>query len=222
MDSCRPAPDVETGDADLSLLTYLDCLENSYRAYCERVGGVDFGEHFAYFAFHTPFGAMAKGAHRTLMRKLRREPPAAVEEDFRKRLAPSLAYCQQVGNVYSGSLFVALAGVIEHGDYSSPRRIGLFSYGSGCCSEFYSGVADAGSRRAVAAMRTGAHLSERYELGMDEYERLIELNRRLMFGGERVEVDRRAFEDVYRSHYAGRGLLVLERIEGYHRIYKRA
>lgn len=220
MDSCRPAPDVETGDADLSLLTYLDCLEQSYRAYCDRVGEVDFRAHFDYFAFHTPFGAMAKGAHRTLMRKLKREPPAAVEEDFKKRLAPSLVYCQQVGNVYSGSLFVALVGVVEHGDSAAPRRIGLFSYGSGCCSEFYSGVSDAGSRRAVASMRTGANLSARYELSMDEYERLIELNRRLMFGGERVEVDHHAFADIYRSHYAGRRLLVLDHIDAYHRIYR--
>ena len=153
------------------------------------------------------------------MRKLKREPPAAVEEDYRKRLAPSLAYCQQVGNVYSGSLFVALVGAIEQGDFAAPRRVGLFSYGSGCCSEFYSGVADEGSRRAVASMRTGEHLAARYELSMEEYERLIGLNRRLMFGGERVEVDRRAFADIYRGHYEGRGLLVLERIEGYHRAY---
>jgi 3-carboxymethyl-3-hydroxy-acyl-[acp] synthase len=220
MDSCRPAPDIETGDADLSLLTYLDCLENSYRAYCERVGELDFREHFSFFAFHTPFGAMAKGAHRTLMRKLERQPPHVIEEDFRTRLAPSLIYCQQVGNVYSGSLFVALAGIIEHGDYSTPARIGLFSYGSGCCSEFYSGMADGDSRRAVSATQTGARLAARYELSMDEYERLIEKNRRLMFGGERVEIDRQAFDRIYQSHYAGRGLLVLDHIDAYHRIYR--
>src|SRR5690242_13907385 len=57
MDSCRPSPDVETGDADLSLLSYLDCIENSFRNYQERVGGADFQDHFDYLAFHTPFAA---------------------------------------------------------------------------------------------------------------------------------------------------------------------
>jgi polyketide biosynthesis 3-hydroxy-3-methylglutaryl-CoA synthase-like enzyme PksG len=30
MDSCRPVPDSEAGDADLSLLSYLDCFEKSF------------------------------------------------------------------------------------------------------------------------------------------------------------------------------------------------
>ena len=39
MDSCRPTPEIETGDADLSLLSYLDCIENSFLAYCRKQGG---------------------------------------------------------------------------------------------------------------------------------------------------------------------------------------
>ena len=35
MDTCRPVPDSEAGDADLSLLSYLDCCENAYRDYDE-------------------------------------------------------------------------------------------------------------------------------------------------------------------------------------------
>lgn len=33
MDTCRPAPDMEVGDADLSLLSYLDCCENAFLEY---------------------------------------------------------------------------------------------------------------------------------------------------------------------------------------------
>src|SRR6185436_9053818 len=33
MDTCRPAVRLETGDPDLSLLSYLDCLEHSYADY---------------------------------------------------------------------------------------------------------------------------------------------------------------------------------------------
>ena len=73
-------------------------------------------------------------------------PPPIVEADFEKRVRPSLRYCQEVGNIYSGTIFLALCGVLA--GLTAPARIGLFSYGSGCCSEFYSGTADAASAAA--------------------------------------------------------------------------
>ena len=90
MDSFRPSAEIETGDADLSLLTYLDCIEQSFLDYRRKIGDVDFQDHFRHLAFHTPFGGMVKGAHRTMMRKFKRLPPAAVEEDFQRRMAASL------------------------------------------------------------------------------------------------------------------------------------
>ena len=41
MDTCRPAPDKEAGDADLSLLSYLDCCEKAFLEYSKRVEGAD-------------------------------------------------------------------------------------------------------------------------------------------------------------------------------------
>jgi polyketide biosynthesis 3-hydroxy-3-methylglutaryl-CoA synthase-like enzyme PksG len=146
MDTCRPTPDIETGDPDLSLLSYLDCIENAFKCYQDRVPGADFQSSFDYLAFHTPFGGMVKGAHRTMMRKLKRLPPPEIEADFQKRMLPALKYCQEVGNVYSATVFLAVCGLIDAADFSTgDKKIGLFSYGSGCCSEFYSGVANAQS-----------------------------------------------------------------------------
>jgi len=220
MDSCRPTAEIETGDADLSLLTYLDCIEHSFQHYSERVGPVDFQSHFDYLALHTPFGGMAKGAHRTLLRKLKRLPPPAIEEDFRRRLEPSLTFCQQVGNIYSGSLYLALAGLLEQGDFSMPRRIGLFSYGSGCCSEFFSGLADREAQSLTHSFALPSRLAERYSLRMAEYEDLIVLNRSALFGVQNAVMDERRFADLYQSHFAGRGLLVLERIVNFQRQYR--
>jgi len=217
MDSCRPTPEIETGDADLSLLTYLDCIENSFAAYRSKAGDVRFATHFDYLAFHTPFGGMAKGAHRTMMRKLERVPPPVIEDDFRRRLEPSLRYCARVGNIYSGTVFLALAGAIEGGSFDGvPKRVGLFSYGSGCCSEFYSGLASAESQRAVAGQQLARQLDERHRLSMPEYERLLEMHKRLPFGTQNGEPDGAGFEQLF----AGRGLLVLDRIRGYHREYR--
>ncbi len=216
MDSCRPTPEIETGDADVSLLSYLTCVEQSFLAYQAKAGPVDFQSHFDYLAFHTPFGGMAKGAHRTMMRKFKRLPPPAVEEDFQRRMAASLRYCQRTGNIYSGTIFLALAAVIEAADFSRPRRVGLFSYGSGCCSEFYSGIATAQSRASIASRQLGAQLDARRPLTMPEYEAVLAAHQAMPFGVRDADV---ALTSQYNECFAGRGLLTLQRIRNYHREY---
>jgi polyketide biosynthesis 3-hydroxy-3-methylglutaryl-CoA synthase-like enzyme PksG len=148
------------------------------------------------------------------MRKLKRLPPAAIEEDFHRRLEPSLTYCQRVGNIYSGTVFLALCGVLEHGTFEGARRIGLFSYGSGCCSEFYSGLADGASQKLVASRGFGCQLDARRELEMSEYDRLIELARAIHFGTRNAKIESGAFRDL-----AGAGQLLFHGIVDYKREY---
>ena len=230
MDTCRPTPDFETGDADLSLLSYLDCVRGAFADYRTQSGGAaDFRDDFDGLAFHTPFGGMVKGAHRTMMRDLKRLPPAEIEADFERRVLPSLAHCAEVGNIYSGSVFLALCGALEalvarpNGVAARrPARVGLFSYGSGCCSEFYAGLVQPGAGAALAEAAVGRHLGERRELTMPEYERLLELNRRAAFGVEAMDVDPSEIGPIYGDAMAGTGLLVLRRIRGFHREYDRA
>jgi polyketide biosynthesis 3-hydroxy-3-methylglutaryl-CoA synthase-like enzyme PksG len=222
MDACRPTPEIETGDADLSVLSYLDCLEHSYRAYAARQPGIDFVTRFDRLAWHTPFGGMVKGAHRNMMRKFRQAPPSAAEADFETRLRPSLLFCQEVGNIYSGTVFLALAGVLAAPDFpvERPTRIGLFSYGSGCCSEFYSGLADAASAARVRQRGIGAQLATRREVDMPRYETLIARTRDGMIGARNATPPRDGVESLYDEAFAGSGLLVLDRIENYRRIYR--
>ena len=219
MDSCRPTPETETGDVDLSLLSYLECVEQSFRAYQDRVGPVDFQDHFDYLTWHTPFGGMVKGAHRTMMRKFRPGPPPVINADFERRVRPALAFCQEVGNIYSGTVFLALAGALARGDFTERRRIGLFSYGSGCCSEFYSGLADATGARAVRDLGIDDALAVRRELGMEEYEQLLATERQSLVGQRDARIEPGVFEPVLASHFAGKGRLILERISGYQRHY---
>ena len=220
MDTCRPEPDIETGDPDLSLLSYLDCLEKSYNMYCDRVEGVDIRTTFDYFAFHTPFGGMVKGAHRNLMRKNGVVDPKQIEDDFQKRLLPSFKYCVQVGNVYSATAYLALCGLIDNADLRGGKRIGVFSYGSGCSSEFYSGMATENSQRMLSEMRIAERLKQRYELNMEEYDRLLDLNMEWMFGIKDKEVDKSGIAKMYDHFFNGKGMLVLKRIKGYHREYE--
>ncbi|WP_278287190.1 hydroxymethylglutaryl-CoA synthase family protein [Cellulosilyticum ruminicola] len=162
MDTCRPIPDSEAGDSDMSLMSYLDCCEAAYTEYTKRVANVDYAKSFDYLAFHTPFGGMIKGAHRKMMRKFCKLKANAIEEDFERRVYPGLRYCQRVGNIMGATVFLSLISTIANGDFTSPKRIGCFSYGSGCCSEFYSGVVTSEGQRLVQKLNIANELTNRY------------------------------------------------------------
>ena len=107
MDTCRPIADSEAGDADLSLLSYLDCCENAFLEYKKRVDGTDFVNTFDYLAMHTPFGGMVRGAHRDMMRKMVKANPKEIEADFERRLMPGLRHCMRVGNIMGATTTLA-------------------------------------------------------------------------------------------------------------------
>jgi len=219
MDSCRPTAEIETGDSDLSLMAYLDCLENSYQAYASRVEGADFVSTFDYMAFHTPFPGMVKGAHRMMMRKLKGAPPSASDADFEKRVTPSLAYCVEVGNIYSATLYLALCGLLDTADLRAQKRVALYSYGSGCCSEFFSGIVAPESQTKMSALRKRESLNKRYELSVQDYDRLLDLALESLFGIKDKAADTSPYQEIYDRSMAGRDLLVLKKISNYHREY---
>jgi len=218
MDTCRPMPEIETGDPDLSLLSYLECLENSYKAYQKKVEEVSLLDTFDHLVFHTPFAGMVKGGHRKLMRQAKLSPDL-IEADFQRRVVPSLNYCTQVGNVYSATAYLALCGMIDFADLGEFNRVGVFSYGSGCASEFYSGVVTSKSQAKLRSMRIGSRLAERRELNMQEYDQVLDLNMEWTFGIQNKEVDISRFADIYAQYFEGKKLLVLKRVNNFHREY---
>lgn len=219
MDTCRPSIHMETGNPDLSLMSYLDCLENSYQMYQKLVNDVDYRTTFDYLAFHTPFGGMVKGAHRKLMRSLYRAKGREIEEDFQKRVASSLDYCMQVGNVYSSSVYYALASLIDHIELNDEKRIGMYSYGSGCSSLFFSGVISKESKATIQKMGIKQKLANRCNLSVEQYEKILDINAKPLFGVKDIEIDMTPVKDIYDQYVAGKGYLVLKSIHEYHREY---
>lgn len=219
MDTCRPSTDSEAGDSDLSLRSYLDCSENAFLEYQKRVSGADFAGTFGYLAYHTPFGGMVKGAHRNLMRKhVRGVTPSDIEADFERRMTPGLTYCQRVGNIMGATAMLSLASTIANGNFDKPQRIGVFSYGSGCCSEFFSGVATREGQERIRALRIKEHLDSRYELSMDEYDNLLVGSNALKFGTRNVVLDTDFIPQARTTH--GKPTLFLKEIKEYHRQYE--
>ena len=218
MDTCRPVPDSEAGDADLSLLSYLDCCEKAFLEYQKRVEGADFANAFGYLAMHTPFGGMVKGAHRDMMRKIVKAHPKEIEADFERRVLPGLVYCQRVGNIMGATTMLSLVSTIDHGDFHTPQRIGCFSYGSGCCSEFFSGVVTHDAQERVRALGIKDQLDDRYELSMEEYDSLLASSHAVKFGTRNVVLDTTFIPQARRAQ--GKGTLFLTEIREYQRQYK--
>ncbi len=219
LDTCRPVPDSEAGDADLSLMSYLDCCEQAFLEYQKRVTGADYRETFHYLTFHTPFGGMVKGAHRTMMRKMAKAAPPEIEADFEQRVTPGLTYCQRVGNIMGGTVLMALAGAVDKGRYEAPKRIGCFSYGSGCCSEFYSGVVSPEGQRLLHTFEIERELNERHRLSMDEYEALLRGSGAVKFGARNIALDFDLIPGVLDS-CRGKTRLYLKEIKEFHRKYE--
>lgn len=217
MDTCRPVPDKDAGDADLSLLSYLDCCAGAFQEYKKRVEGADFANTFSYLAFHTPFGGMVKGAHRDMMRRVAKAAPKDIEADFERRLMPGLTYCQRIGNIMGATTMLNLFSTIEHGDFETAKRIGVFSYGSGCCSEFFSGVVTKEGQERVRARRVREKLDKRYELSMEEYEQLLRGSNAVKFGTRNALLDATFLPQARAA--LGNGTLFLKEIREFQRQY---
>jgi polyketide biosynthesis 3-hydroxy-3-methylglutaryl-CoA synthase-like enzyme PksG len=220
MDSARPTADFEIADVDGSLFAYLDCLSHCFAEYAARVEGTDPATTFDFLVMHTPFAGLVKAAHRQLMREVTAVTPAAIEVDFARRVAPGLQLPRVVGNLCSASVYLALASVLEHAAIDRLRRVGLFSYGSGCSSEFFSGVVDAGSVAAVRPMRIAARLAARHAIDFDAYARLLDDNLRCLVPVRDRRIDARASEAIIARVRDRAPMLVLRRIENYHRKYE--
>jgi hydroxymethylglutaryl-CoA synthase len=167
-------------DGKFSIDCYLNALAGAFQSYrtLERPA-LDAGEalvdRLARVLYHTPFPKMAAKAHRRLLELDRGTvSDAEYEASYRELVAPTLAGVAQIGNTYTASLYVCLATLLEdEGRQLSGRRIGLFSYGSGCCAEFFTGVIPAG---VPGFSSTGVRdvLARRTLIDVPTYERLLE------------------------------------------------
>jgi len=175
-------------DGKYSVECYLEALAGAFTAY--RAGerpvlGPDeaLADRLARLLYHTPFPKMAMKAHRRLVELDWRAAPAhwarvgpsvedAAAASYRAVVAPGLRAVARVGNTYTASLYLCLASLLEaEGAGLAGRRLGLFSYGSGCCAEFFTGTVPT-DVTAVADAGVEEVLRRRTVIDVAEYERL--------------------------------------------------
>jgi hydroxymethylglutaryl-CoA synthase len=186
-------------DGHYSIDCYLAAVGGAYRMWRDEAtrrdlltaGASPRSAQLARIAYHVPFCKMARKAHAQVRRleleernggALDAEALAREEADgaasFEAQVAPSLLLPSRIGNTYTGSLYLGLASML-HADATAlaGKRVGLFSYGSGCASEFFSGVVADSAAAVIARARLDELLATRTRIDVVEYERLMKLPR---------------------------------------------
>ena len=109
---------------------------------------------------------------------------AFFRDAFARRVEPSLVLSRDIGNMYSGSLYLALCSLLEHrsGDDLAGRRVLLGSYGSGASAKVMSGTLSeecqviARGMHVADDLRAESEGGSRVPLTMAEYESLHALS----------------------------------------------
>lgn len=180
MDFWRPLYATEAlVDGKYSNSVYVDFFKQTFNRYQQLTGRQL--EDFGALLFHLPYTKMGKKGLEGLLQG-RDDAQAQL---MRKQLAASQTYCRQVGNLYTGSLYLALMSLLQNGQVAAGQRLGLFSYGSGAEGEFYSGILQPGFKAALNDV--SSDLANRQAVSLDAYEEMF--TNRLGLTAEDRELD---------------------------------
>lgn len=146
---------------------YLRLVQKTWEQYVER-SGRKFSDH-AKFCYHVPVPKLVEKAHQCLLKF--NGMPRLSGAELNEQLGDALLYGKRVGNCYAAALYLSLISLLENSkeDLSS-KRIGFYSYGSGCVAEFFSGVVQPSYRTFLDIDHHHAMLAKREALSLEQYE----------------------------------------------------
>jgi len=159
-------------DGKFSIDCYLDALSGAtadFAAAHDLAETSSLLDRFEAMLYHTPFPKMGMKAHRRFAEATGRAADAA--DTARRLVEPWLEMSRRVGNSYTASLYLGLAWLASTGGRLDGREISLFSYGSGCCAEFFTGRFAPGSHEVGRTIDAAGLLARRSRLSVEEYER---------------------------------------------------
>jgi hydroxymethylglutaryl-CoA synthase len=183
---------------------YLTMFEKTWHDYCQ-LSGRTFVDH-DYFCYHAAVPRLVEKAHNSLLKWSGAVIP---EEVWLRDINYSLAYGRIIGNSYAASLYVGLASLLDNVSKDlAGRRIGLYSYGSGCVAEFFSAVIQPGYRTGLHTDYHQHLLATRALLSYEEYEQFYQYA--YPENGASVEIP------VYQA-----GRFRLAKVEAHKRIYEK-
>ena len=155
-------------DGPLSNSTYIESFQKVWNRHKELSGrGL---EDYQAIAFHIPYTKMGKKALQSVLDQTDEEN----QERLMARYEESIRYSRRIGNLYTGSLYLGLTSLLENSKSLQPGdRIGLFSYGSGAVSEFFTGYLEENYQEYLFAQSHQEMLDSRTRITVDEYETIF-------------------------------------------------
>ncbi|WP_162163911.1 hydroxymethylglutaryl-CoA synthase [Acholeplasma hippikon] len=93
--------------------------------------------------------------------------------DLFENFKDATIYNKQIGNIYTGSLYLSLISLLEQGNLKDNEQIGLYSYGSGAIGEFFSMTTVEGYKHHLNKVHHEKMLNDRVNLSIDEYENIF-------------------------------------------------
>lgn len=161
---------------------YIAFFNEVWKKYKEKTD-LDLSD-FEAMCYHMPYTKMGLKALRTVID----EAPEDVQERLFANYEISKGYNKNVGNIYTGSLYLSLLSLLEQkGDLEAGDRIGLYSYGSGAVGEFFSGILQQDYREHLHIEHHKKMMDSRKELSVSEYEEVF--NETLPSDGSTLELD---------------------------------
>lgn len=169
MDFWRPTYRTEAlVDGKYSTNVYLDFFKQVWQGYQEQTGRSI--ADFSAFVFHLPFTKMGRKGLRQILPSARPEQQEALTAAFEASQTDN----REVGNLYTGSLYLSLLSLLRHGQLQGGERIGLFSYGSGAEGEFFSGIVQPQFSSGFDDAALTRLLANRRAVSVAEYEQLYQ------------------------------------------------
>ncbi|WP_125547686.1 hydroxymethylglutaryl-CoA synthase [Levilactobacillus lindianensis] len=168
MDFWRPTYRTEAlVDGKYSTNVYLDFFQRVWRGYQDQTDLTI--ADFSAFVFHLPFTKMGRKG----LRQILPSATAAHQAELAAAFEASQTDNRNVGNLYTGALYLSLLSLLRHQSLAAGERIGLFSYGSGAEGEFFSGTVQADYQQGIDSAAIDRLLDQRQQVTVAEYEAIF-------------------------------------------------
>ena len=158
-------------DGKYSCELYLKLLQKTWDQYQAR-SGRKFSDH-ELFCYHVPVPRLVEKAHHNLAKWA--HAPFSDKKRIEAMVNLGLRYPRMVGNCYAAALYLSILSALENSpDDLSGARLGLYSYGSGCTAEFFSGVVQPDYQKYIDPIGHQTLLARREALSYEQYERFYQ------------------------------------------------
>ena len=171
-------------DGKYSTQVYLDFFEYTFKNY-QKQNNVNIS-NFKALLYHLPFTKMGLKANNLAIANLAERDAKKLTNEFKN----SIELSKQVGNIYTGSLYLGLLSLLVHAELKLNDLIGLFSYGSGAMAEFFTFNIEAGYRNEI--IDPYLILNRRKRLTVAEYEKIFTESLQAPIDGQSLVSDEQA------------------------------